>query len=84
MWRLEGRLLFFYHAFITFSHESDRVFRLGKLSAMYGLDSFQERSGTPVGTSFVREWTVEQAQAFADETVRNSGHCCTSACGGWK
>ena len=32
----------------------------------------------------VREWTVEEALAFADETVRNSGHCCTSACGSWK
>jgi hypothetical protein len=31
----------------------------------------------------VREWTLKEAQAFADETVRNSGHCCTSACGKW-
>jgi hypothetical protein len=36
------------------------------------------------GCLAVREWTVEEALAFADETVRNSGHGCTSACGSWK
>ena len=44
---------------------------------------FKSDREQPSGLLVVREWTVEGAQAFADETVRNSGHCCTSACGKW-
>ena len=38
----------------------------------------------PTGFFAVREWKVEQAQAYADDTVMNSGHRCTAACSGWK
>ena len=31
----------------------------------------------------VRDLTVEEAKEFADDTVRNSGHLCTSACSEW-
>ena len=35
------------------------------------------------GILAVHELTVERAKEFADDTVRNSGHLCTSACSEW-
>jgi hypothetical protein len=45
---------------------------------------FKNDREDPAGFLEVREWTLEQAQAFADDAVRSTGHVCTSACGGWK
>jgi hypothetical protein len=82
---LEGVLLIFLAMHMRRAHMNGIECSVSENSPQCTLSiRFMQDKERPAGFLFVREWTVEEAQAFADNTVTNSGHLCTSACGGWK